>query len=412
MEGDKAGLVLTGGGARAAYQVGVLSAIREIRGNRPGNPFPVLTGTSAGGINAVVLAVFSDNFNASVRKLVWIWRNFHVDRIYRADARALLATGMRWGTALSLGWIIKQTPRSLLDNSPLHALLSRVLDFDAIQRAIESNHLHAVSVSASGYSSGENLAFFQAADEVESWRRVQRIGVRTRLGVDHLMATSAIPFVFPAIKIHREYFGDGSIRQLAPISPAIHLGADRILVIGSGRLVEEDRQSGRDYPSPAQIAGHAMSSIFLDGLTVDLERMHRINQTLNAMTPEQRSAAGIPLRPIESLVISPSQRLDTIAGQYCNELPRTLKTLLRGVGAIRSEGSTLLSYLLFERGYTRALIDLGYRDAMERRDDLARFLRIDSDRHARLTSADRSPPARGSRSWSMSPLQPDNKPSE
>lgn len=380
MEGDKAGLVLTGGGARAAYQVGVLSAIREIRGNRPGNPFPVLTGTSAGGINAVVLAVFSDNFNAGVRKLVWIWRNLHVDRIYRADAWALLATGMRWGMALSLGWIVKQTPRSLLDNSPLHALLNRVLDFDAIQRAIELNHLHAVSVSVSGYSSGENLAFFQAADEVKSWRRVQRLGVRTRLGVNHLMATSAIPFVFPAIKIHREYFGDGSIRQLAPISPAIHLGADRILVIGSGRLAEEARQSGRDYPSPAQIAGHAMSSIFLDGLTVDLERMHSINQTLNAITPEQRSAAGIPLRPIESLVISPSQRLDAIAGQYCNELPLTLKTLLRGVGAIRSEGSTLLSYLLFERGYTRALIDLGYRDAMERCDDLARFLRIDSDR--------------------------------
>lgn len=378
MEQNRAGLVLSGGGARAAYQVGVLGAIREILKRRPDNPFPVLTGTSAGGINAAVLAVFSDNFNAGVRKLTWIWRNFRVDRVYRADFPALLATGMRWGATLTLGWAIRQTPRSLLDNSPLRDLLTHVLDFDAIERAIEAGHLHAVCISASGYSSGENLAFFQAVRGIESWRRAQRIGVRTRIGVDHLLATSAIPFVFPAIKIHREYFGDGSMRQLAPISPAIHLGADRILVIGSGRLADEGRERSHGYPSPAQIAGHAMSSIFLDGLAVDLERMNRINQTLSALTPEQCRTAGIPLRPIETLVILPSQRLDKMAGLYRDELPRALRTLLRGVGAMRHEGSTLLSYLLFERGYTRALIELGYQDAMARRRELVEFLRLDA----------------------------------
>lgn len=376
MDGEKAALVLTGGGARAAYQVGVLMAIRDLRGRQKAHPFPILCGTSAGGINAIALAVFSADFNAAVRKLAWIWRNFHVHQVYRSDPLALLSTGARWGAALSLGWAVRQTPRSLLDNAPLGGLLSRVLDFGAIERLIEAGVLHAVSVSASGYSSGESLAFFQAARGVETWQRAQRIGVRARIGVEHLLATSAIPFVFPAVKINREYFGDGSMRQLAPISPAIHLGADRILVIGSGRLAEEGRQRSEAYPSPAQIAGHAMSSIFLDSLAVDLERLARINQTLGAFSAEQRAAAGLALRPIETLVISPSQRLDAIAGRHRNDLPLALRTVLRGVGAMRREGSTLLSYLLFEPGFTRALMDLGHRDTMARRDEVAAFLRL------------------------------------
>lgn len=376
MVGDKAALVLTGGGARAAYQVGVLGAIRKIRGNRPGNPFPILCGTSAGGINAVALAVYSADFNAAVRKLTWIWRNFRVDRVYRADTAALLATGLRWGSALTTGWLLRQTPRSLLDNSPLRGLLDRVMDYSRIGMAIGDGHLHAVSVSVSGYSSGQNLAFYQGASSLRPWRRAQRIGVPTMLNTRHLLATSAIPFVFPAVRINREYFGDGSMRQLAPVSPAVHLGADRILVIGSGRLVEEGRQRSEGYPTPAQIAGHALSSIFLDSLAVDIERMERINQTLSMLSSEQREAAGIRLRPIETLVISPSHRLDTIAGHHRQSLPRPLRVVLRGVGAMRREGSTLLSYLLFEPEYTRALMDLGYRDAMARREEIAAFLRL------------------------------------
>ncbi len=373
MNKQRIGLVLTGGGARAAYQVGVLSAIRTIH-NRPENPFPILTGTSAGGINAVVLAVFADNFIAAVRKLTWIWRNFRVHHVYRADTRALITTGIRWATALTLGWVIKKTPRSLLDNSPLRELLTRVLNFAAIQHHIDAGHIDAVSVSVSGYTSGENLAFFQATEATQAWRRVQRVGLRTQINVEHLLATSAIPFVFPAVKIHREYFGDGSMRQLAPISPAIHLGADRIMVIGSGQPIDEQRRQSHEHPSPAQIAGHALSSIFLDGLTVDLERLQRINRTLNAFTPEQRQAANLPLRPIDTLVIAPSQNLGTIAGCYRHELPTGLRTVMQGLGSGRSEDSTLLSYLLFERGYTRALIELGYQDAMARRDEIAQFL--------------------------------------
>lgn len=376
MTGDRAALVLTGGGARAAYQVGVLRAIRHIRGNRPGNPFPILCGTSAGGINAVALAVYSQDFNAAVRKLAWIWCNFHVDRVYRSDAAALLATGLRWGSALTTGWVVRQTPRSLLDNAPLRALLDRVLDYSRIGIAVGAGHLHAVSVSASGYTSGQNLAFYQGHSSLRPWRRAQRIGVPTVLNTCHLLATSAIPFVFPAVRINREYFGDGSMRQLAPVSPAVHLGADRILVIGSGRMAEEGRQRSDGYPTPAQIAGHALSSIFLDSLAVDIERIERINQTVSALASTERKAAGIALRSIETLVISPSHRLDTIAGHHRQSLPRAMRIVLRGVGAMRSEGSTLLSYLLFEPEYTRALMDLGYRDAMARREEIAAFLRV------------------------------------
>ncbi|NMG30133.1 patatin-like phospholipase family protein [Aromatoleum evansii] len=376
MAEGKAALVLTGGGARAAYQVGVLSAIREIRGRQAGNPFPILCGTSAGGINAVALAVFSSDFTRGVRMLARIWRQFHVDQVYRADAAALLANGLRWASALTLGWAIHQTPRSLLDNSPLRRLLTEVLDFSAIGRSIEQGHLHAVSVAASGYSSGESLTFFEAVPEVQAWRRMQRLGMRASIGVDHLLATSAIPFVFPPVRINREWFGDGSMRQLAPVSPAIHLGADRILVIGSGRLAEEGRQRSEGYPSLAQIAGHALSSIFLDSLSVDLERLQRINITAGAMSPEQRAAAGVNLRPIETLVISPSQRLDAIAGRHRESLPLALRTVLRGIGAMRRDGSTLLSYLLFEPPFTQALIELGYKDTMDRRSEVAAFLRV------------------------------------
>ncbi len=377
MTDGRVALVLTGGGARAAYQVGALMAVREVWGKRPDNPFPILCGTSAGAINAVALAVFAADFNAGVRKLAYIWRNFNVGQIYRSDTLAIAESVLRWGSAIFLGWLIHQSPRSLLDNSPLRTLLEKHLDFTRIGQAVADGHLQAVTVTASGYTSGESLSFFQGREDLQPWRRAQRVGLRTELKIDHLMASSAIPFVFPAVRINREYFGDGSMRPLAPISPVIHLGAERILVIAGGRRSEEARQRADSYPSPAQVAGHAMSSIFLDGLSTDLERLERINATVAAIPPELRHSAGIPLKPIETLVIAPSQRLDYLAARHRNALPRALRLVLRGIGATRKNGSVLLSYLLFEKGYTRALMELGYRDAMSRRVELARFLRVD-----------------------------------
>lgn len=371
----KTALVLTGGGARAAYQVGVLLAVSKLSTNRRRNPFPILCGTSAGAINAAGIACLADNFGKGVSVLASFWRNMHAGDIYRADPVGIGVSGAHWMTMLTLGWLIRSRPRSLLDNSPLRELLSRHLDFRGIQRSIANGALHAISISASGYESGDNINFFQGHPDAQPWHRVQRIGIRSKIGVDHLLASSAIPFIFPAAKIHREFFGDGSMRQLAPISPAIHLGAERVLIVGAGRKNEhQERRRVDSHPSLAQIAGHALSSIFLDSLAVDIERMQRINRTLAAIPPSVRENNDIPLRPIKALIISPSERLERIAAEHAGALPWAMRMMLGGIGGMNRRNGTLTSYLLFEKPYTRALIDLGYADTMARSDEVGEFL--------------------------------------
>ncbi len=369
------GLILTGGGARAAYQVGVLLAVAKLSTSPRRNPFPILCGTSAGAINAAGIACLADNFGKAVSILAEVWRNMHAGDIYRADAMGIGASGARWLSMLIMGWLVRNPPRSLLDNAPLRELLTRNLDFAGIERSIAKGALHAVSITASGYESGESISFFQGHPSAPPWRRVQRLGIRSPIGVDHLLASSAIPFIFPPTRIHREYFGDGSMRQLAPISPAIHLGAERVLIVGASRKNEHlERQRVKTHPSLAQIAGHALSSIFLDGLAVDIERMQRINNTLSAIPPDIRSDSEIPLRPIKTLIISPSERLDRIAAEHATALPWPVKTILTGIGAMNRQGGALTSYLLFERPFTRALIDLGYADTMARDTEVGDFL--------------------------------------
>ncbi|MBS1189470.1 MAG: Patatin [Rhodocyclaceae bacterium] len=377
LAGLRTALILTGGGARAAYQAGVLAAIAGLLPAPTRNPFPILCGTSAGAINAATLACQAENFRAAVDNLLSIWRNMRADHVYRADPVGIGLSGGRWLSMLALGWLLKNPPRSLLDNSPLRHLLARHLDLGGIDRAIAAGALHAVSITASGYESGESVSFFQARGEVEAWRRTQRIGSRVRLDIHHLMASSAIPFIFPAVRIHREYFGDGSMRQQAPISPAIHLGAERVLVIGAGRMTEpQKRLSYGRYPTLAQIAGHALSSIFLDSLSMDIERIQRINQTLSAIPEEAREAARLLLRPIRTLVIAPSKRLDHLAARHARALPWAVKVLLTGIGAMNRHGGALTSYLLFEQPYTRALIELGYQDTLARAEEVRDFLEI------------------------------------
>jgi len=374
----KTALILTGGGARAAYQVGVLAAIREMLPDQKINPFPILCGTSAGAINAAALATMAEDFGAGVLQLLRIWRNFHASDVYRADALGIGATGMRWLGALMGGWLVKRGPRALLDNAPLRQLLTRHLDFGQIESAIANQALHSVSITCSGYNSGQSVSFFQGRPDVEPWQRSQRFGAHVKLSVEHLMASSAIPFLFPAVKLHREYFGDGSMRQVAPVSPAIHLGADKILVVGASHMStpESHREPGDNYPSLAQIAGHALSSIFLDSLSVDLERMQRINNTLSLIPAAVRQEQGMSLRPIEVLVIAPSERLDHIAARHARSLPWPVRMLLGNIGALNKHGGALTSYLLFEPPYTQALIDLGYRDTQARRDEVRVFLNV------------------------------------
>jgi NTE family protein len=383
------GLVLSGGGARAAYQVGVLAAIAELRRgcstDLRRNPFAVICGTSAGAINSAALATQADDFDQAVQRLVDVWRNFRAEQVYRADSLGVIRSGAQWLTMLSIGWALtrwrRARPRSLLDNAPLGELLAGAVHFDRLPKLLASRHLQALAITASSYSSGEHVTFYESAVAIERWTRSQRLAISTRLAARHLLASSAIPFVFPAAELdfdgRLEWFGDGSMRQMAPISPAIHLGAQRLLIIGAGRMHEPPGRvvAATGYPSIAQIAGHALSGIFLDALAVDIERMERINRTL-ALLPEDARLAT-PLRPMNALVIAPSQRLDDIAARHLDSLPRPVRTLLRGVGVSgqgqAARGAALASYLLFESDYTRELLALGQADTMARRDEVLAF---------------------------------------
>jgi NTE family protein len=300
---------------------------------------------------------------------------------------------------LSIGWAVarwrRARPKSLLDNAPLAELLARVIHFDRLPRVLRTRQLHALALSASSYSSGQHVTFYQSGTDLPPWTRSQRLARRAELTIPHLLASSAIPFLFPAQSLMLdglpEWFGDGSMRQSAPISPAVHLGAQRVLIIGAGRMQEPPgrRVDAGGYPSLAQIAGHAMSSIFLDALAVDIERMTRINHTLSLLPEEVRAAT--PLRPIEALVIAPSQRLDDIAAQHQGALPIPVRTLLRGLGVTgqgkEARGAALASYLLFEAPYTRELIALGEADTEARRDEVLRFFRWQPRRDEAVASA-------------------------
>lgn len=385
------GLLLTGGGARAAYQVGVLEAIADLRnacgqGHGP-NPFPIITGTSAGAINAAALACGADHFDRAVRRMARVWQQFHASQVYGADSLSVMRSGARWLTLLSMGWALarwrRMRPRSLLDNSPLEKLLVKMVPLVRLPRLIRKGHLTALAVTASSYSSGEHVTFFESAAQVLPWVRSQRKAASDRITHEHLLASSAIPFVFPAKGItvdgHTEYFGDGSMRQSAPIAPAIHLGAERILVIGAGRMHEPKGDATAEptpnYPSLAQIAGHALSNIFLDALSVDVERVQRINQTLSLIPAEARALSS--LRPIELLVIAPSQRLDAVAARHVGELPGPVRTMLAALGVTSNmadvRGAALASYLLFEAGYTQELMALGRADTLAMRGEVCRF---------------------------------------
>jgi NTE family protein len=385
------GLVLSGGGARAAYQVGVLQALSTLRAEalgpraRNGNPFGIICGTSAGAINAAALACRADDFCGAVDEVAAVWRGFSADQVYRADSIGVLRTGARWLTMFSVGWVIarwrRMRPRSLLDNAPLAGLLQALVPLQRLPAMFAQRHLHAVAVTASSYSSGEHFTFYDSASPIAPWQRSQRVAAPGPLTHAHLLASSAIPFVFPATTLHWQgaagWFGDGSMRQTAPLSAAIHLGAQRLVIIGAGRMHEPAGRTvaGDGYPSLAQIAGHAMSSIFLDALAIDIERMQRINRTL-ALLPEA-ARIDTPLKAVDALVIAPSQRLDDIAARHLGSLPKPVRALLRGVGVGGSgadaRGSALASYLLFEAGYTGELMALGAADTLARRADVLRF---------------------------------------
>ena len=372
----KLAIIMTGGGARAAYQVGVLKAIGELLDKGAASPFSIICGTSAGAINAAALAARADRYHLAVRRLNLIWSNFTSDQVFRTDFPGIAKTGAHWLLTMMLGGLGKHAPMYLLDRQPLRKLLEHYLDSAFIEASIESGNLDALCVSTSGYSSHQSVSFYQGRAGLKNWKRAQRIGVATRITIDHLMASSAIPFLFEPKKIHREYFGDGSMRQTAPISPALHLGAERILIIGNRMETpaEPHRITNPDFPTLGEIAGHALDSIFLDSLDADIERLQRINRTIQLIHEDDKEKHGIKLRRVDVEVIYPSQDLGELAQQHTHELPWTLRTLMRGMGAYSKTNSSFASYLLFERGYCNALIDLGYQDTLNKRQELKQFL--------------------------------------
>jgi NTE family protein len=378
---QKIGLILTGGGARAAYQVGVLKAVAEFLPRRAHSPFQVISGTSAGALNAVTLAVNARQFRRGVKYLLGIWTNAQVKDIYRSDVLGVFANSTRWvaGLVLSLIGINRMNRVSLLDNSPLTVFLEETLPCEKIQESIDAGVLHALSITASGYGSGYSVTFYQGVAGIEPWKRTRRLGVEAKIGIEHLVASSAIPFIFPAVHINREYFGDGSMRQIAPISSSLHLGADKVMLIGAWHADDEAerRSKTESYPTLAQIAGHALDSIFLDSLEVDLERVQRINETVQLIPEELRAATD--MRHIDVLLITPSQPLEKIAERYISQLPWTIRLLLRAVGVMQHRGANLVSYLLFDKHYCRALIELGYQDALKHRDEIVKFLGCDPE---------------------------------
>ncbi|WNW14050.1 patatin-like phospholipase family protein [Pseudomonas sp. DTU_2021_1001937_2_SI_NGA_ILE_001] len=374
------GLILSGGGARAAYQVGVLAGIAELLPYGAANPFPVIVGTSAGAINAVKLASEAMRFRVAVHQLTLFWQNFRSHQVLRSDWPGVIRQASRFVGKSLLG-LGSQRPVALLNSEPLRDLLTERLDLSGIEQAVEGGHLRAVAVTAFGYESGQAVTFYQGRGTIDSWLRHRRIGLPTRLTVDHLLASSAIPLLFAPVRVEQEYFGDGAVRQSAPISPALHLGANRVLVIGvSGnpRGVQANqgpRITSGHQPTLAQISGHMLNSTFIDSLESDIELLERLNG-LSALLPDEQMRRQPGMAPVEVLVISPSRPLDEIAARHRHELPPALRTFLRGPGATKTSGASVLSYLLFEAGYCSELIELGRHDAKMQSEELKRFLRI------------------------------------
>jgi NTE family protein len=365
------GLVLTGGGSRSAYQIGVLRALAEIcpRGR---NPFQVIVGTSAGAVAASVLATEASHWRRAVAGLEEVWANFQSQQVFRVDPAHMLRSGCHWALSLISGGLLLAPPKSMLDNGPLREMLSKRVDFRGVRKNIERGHLHALALCATSYVTGQSVAFYDGRENLRDWSRAQRIGRRAPLTLDHLMASVAIPLLFPPMQLGEDHYGDGAMRQIHPLSPAVHLGADRVLVLG----VRARRAAGVavarlpiQAPTPGQIFGYMLDTLFTDQIYGDLEQLERINELVHAAPEHARGA-----RVVESLMLAPSVDPREAAARHIDQIPRSLRSLLRVIGARDVEGSQLASYLMFESGYTRELIELGYKDAMEARCALHAFM--------------------------------------
>ncbi len=364
---DRIGLILSGGGARAAYQVGVLRAIANLLPKDACNPFHIIAGTSAGALNAASLATHAHRLRTGVRLLEYVWKHISSDQIYVSQSSNFLSNA---STLLSMVASKPDNPAlALLDNSPLAELLSRVLKLDQIQTNIDKGLLDALSITASAYHSGESVSFYQGIKGLQDWEGPHRVGRRSRIQLQHLLASSAIPILFPATKIEGHFYGDGAVRQLAPTSTAIHLGARRVLAIGvsanSAKL--PPREEPAEAPSLSQILGHILNSAFVDTLENDLEFLRHMNDVLPHVPKRIKNQPGFR-QAINLLEISPTKELNQMAAEHYDELPKTLSRYIK-----QDSSGTLLSLVLFEKGFCTALRQLGYADAMAKESEIREF---------------------------------------
>ena len=362
---NKVGLVLPGGGARGAYQIGVLKGITEILADRTINPFSVISGTSVGAINASVIASKADSFVDAVDLLNHIWGTFQTNRVYKTDNLTMFKSSLHWLVTLVSGGTLVKNPKSLLNNSPLRTLLMESINLDHIRSNIDEGHLEAFAITAAGYSSRKSITFFQSNKKNINWEKFRRQGVESKIGTDHLMASVALPLIFPAVKIDNEFFGDGAMRHATPLSPAIRLGAEKLLIITTDNNKKDPDTNERDDPSIGEIGGYMLDALFSSGLLSDLERLDRINQIIKHSSNGPINTASKQMKHLDYCIISPSKDINLIAEEHFNEIPYSIKLLLRGLGLRNQSRSELLSFLLFESSFTQELIKLGFQDAIE-----------------------------------------------
>lgn len=367
------GLVMSGGGALAAYQVGFLRCLAR---HFPDLHAPIITGISAGAINAAYLASHSGAFRDKVETLVESWAELTTDQIFRVDSRSLAGHVMRWGLRLLMGRASRAIKvESLLDNTPLRALLERLLkpvdgQLPGIQYNLDRGELKAVAITASSYSTGRSVTWVQGRD-IPTWERAHRKSVRSILTIDHILASAALPMFFPAVRIDGAWYGDGGILLTAPLSPAVHLGASRILAISTRYANSNEKAEDlSNYPPPAQIVGSLFDALFLDLFDADALRLERINLLIELLPEERRHG----MRPIDLLLLRPSRDLGQLANEYEAQMPRAFRFMTRGLGTQEVRSNDLLSILMFQPDYLKRLIDLGCADAEARKEEIAAFL--------------------------------------
>ena len=369
---NSAGLILSGGGARAAYQAGVLKAVNQILGSPKRSPFSIITGTSAGAINAAAVASNNHPFDYGAKRLEEIWGSFSPNQVYKTSLSTLTKSALRWFWSIIRSKQNLKQPLSLLDNAPLKTLLENVIRFDDIEKNHKAGLLKAVCTTCYNYNTGNSVSFFQGHPDLVEWKRFRRYGRKDKLTVEHLLASSAIPMVFPSQKIGEEHFGDGSLRFLTPLSPALHLGADKLFVVTVKPLRGEPEHKST-IPSVGDISGHLFDSIFIDSLESDIERLMRVNSLLAHIPESDAVRDQLPLKTVDTFIISPSIEPGELAGQYFKNLPRGLRFFFKRIGVDGEDGKGILSYLLFDKGFTQSLIELGYNDAMNQKANIQAF---------------------------------------